>query len=44
MIVKLKVALCEVLMALGLMETPKLQPVPVRAHHQDVHQQRRKQR
>lgn len=40
MIVKFKVALCEVLMALGLMEPPKLQPVPVRTPHQPRRQQR----
>ena len=30
MIVKLKCAMREVLMALGLIETPRLQPIPLR--------------
>jgi hypothetical protein len=43
MIVKLKDALREVLLALGLIESPRLQPVPLRSQppRQAQHRQRR---
>lgn len=40
MIVKLKSAMREVLMALGLIETPRLQPVPLRTQQLPRRQRR----
>ena len=37
MIIKLKIAMRDLLVALGLIELPRLQPVPVRAEQQRQH-------
>lgn len=37
MIIKLKIAMRDLLMAFGLIESPGLQPVPVRAEQQRQH-------